>query len=54
MTKDDAISLIDAAKNELVNPVDLLHWVWLRVIINSIAPDEWEELIGRACEVMSK
>ena len=33
MTKADAIKLIDDHKNKLVDPVALLHWTWLRVII---------------------
>lgn len=54
MTQSDFLKLIDDSKNTLINPVDMLHWTWLRVIILSIAPDEWEELISRATETMSK
>lgn len=54
MDKNKAITLIDNHKNKLINPVEMLDWTWLRVIINSISPDEWEELNSRACEVMEK
>lgn len=54
MEQSEAINLIDNYKNKLINPVEMLDWTWIRVIINSISPDEWEELISRANEVMSK
>lgn len=54
MDQAKAIELIDRHKNILVHPVELLNWTWLRVILNSISPDEWEELNSRANEVMSK
>lgn len=54
MNQEEAIKLIDDYKNKLINPVEILYWTWLRVILNSISPDEWEELVSRATEVMSK
>lgn len=33
MTKDEAIAMIDKTKDGLINPVELLHWVWLRRLI---------------------
>lgn len=54
MDQLEAIKLIDNHKNKLINPIEMLNWTWLRVIINSISPDEWEELTDRASEVMSK
>lgn len=56
MNQDKAIELIDNHKNSktMVHPIELLNWTWLRVIINSISPDEWEELVSRANETMSK
>lgn len=54
MDQSEAIERIDNHKNNLIHPVELLKWTWLRVIINSISPDEWEELVSRANKVMSK
>lgn len=54
MEQQFAINMIDQHKNELINPVEMLNWTWLRVIINSISPDEWEEIVNRASEVTSK
>lgn len=50
----DFIKMIDDHKNKLVDPVELLNWTALRVILNLISPDEWEELNLRAMEIMSK
>lgn len=52
--QQDFIKMIDDHKNKLIDPVEMLNWTALRVILNSIAPDEWEELSSRATEVMSK
>lgn len=54
MNQAETIKLIDDHKNNLINPIEMLDWTWIRVIINSISPDEWEELNDRASEVMSK
>lgn len=52
--QSDFIKMIDTHKNKLINPVEMLHWTQLRVILNSISPDEWDELLSRANEVLSK
>ena len=54
MTKAEALALIDAHKNGLNNPVEMLQWTWLRVIINMITDDEWLECLIEAEEVMSQ
>lgn len=46
MTKEEALQLIDDHKNKLINPVEMLSWVHLRVVILNISEDEW----GKACE----
>lgn len=48
MTKEMALTLIDNHKNKLTNPVDMLEWTWLRVIINQLTDDEWYKLIEKA------
>jgi hypothetical protein len=54
VTKAEALLLIDNHKNALVNPLDLLHWTWLRVIVLKISDDEWEASVGRAVEVLAQ
>jgi hypothetical protein len=54
MRKDEAIALIDMAKQNLINPVDMLHWTWLRVIILQIPDEDWDKYVGKATEVLSQ
>ena len=54
MTKTDALNLIDDHKNKLINPVEMLHWTWLRVIILRIPDEHWEQYVEEACITMSK
>ena len=54
MTKKEAIRLIDNAKAGLIDPVEMLHWVWLRVIINAIPEDHWEQYVGEATVLLSR
>lgn len=53
MTKDDAIKMIDAHKNLLVNPIDMLHWTWLRVIILQIPDDQWNIYVEDAMGILT-
>ena len=54
MTRSQALALIDAHKNQLLNPVDMLHWTWLRVIINQMTDDEWNAVVEKAAEVLAR
>ena len=54
MRKAEALQLIDDHKNKLINPIEMLHWTWLRVMILKITDDEWEELVHRATDVLAK
>jgi hypothetical protein len=54
MTKNEALALIDNHKNRLTDPVEMLHWTWLRVIILKISYVEWEQYVERAKEVLSR
>lgn len=54
MTKEQAIAMIDEHKNKLVNPVEMLNWTWLRVIIDSLETDEWERACSNAESILSK
>jgi len=54
MSKDEALKTIDEYKNKLINPVDMLCWTWLRVIINQIPDDEWDGYVRLATKIMSR
>lgn len=54
MDKDLAIILIDKHKNALIDPVEMLNWTWLRVIISSIPDREWDKYNDAADEIMRK
>ena len=54
MTKQQALNLIDNHKNALVNPVEMLHWTWLRVIVLKIPDEDWERYVESAVEVLAK
>jgi hypothetical protein len=54
MTKIEALRLIDEHKNGLVNPVEMLDWVWLRVIIQEIDDDVWGAAVINATTHLSK
>jgi hypothetical protein len=54
MTKQEALDLIDAHKNKLVDPIEMLSWTWLRVVILNIPDDVWEDSLLKATEVLSQ
>ncbi len=54
MTKQHALDLIDKHKNALVNPVEMLHWTWLRVIVLQIPDIEWDVYRGQAEMILSR
>ena len=54
MTKDEALALIDAHKNALLNPVEMLNWTWLRVIVLNLSDDTWAEALERAHGTLSR
>lgn len=54
MTKTEALQLIDVHKNQLIDPVAILQWTWLRVIIHSISTTQWDVLVDKAEEIMSQ
>lgn len=53
MTKEDALLVIDNHKNKLLDPVEMLHWTWLRVIIANIPDGEWDAALEHAAETLS-
>lgn len=54
MTKEEALALIDIHKNTLVNPVEMLHWTWLRLIVLHVGDEAWELACVEAAEVASR
>ena len=48
MTKANAIKLIDEHKNKLLDPVEMLNWTWLRVIVNNLTDDAWNAALKKA------
>jgi hypothetical protein len=54
MTKQEALQLIDDHKNKLVNPVTMLHWAWLRVIILQIPDEAWEQYREQAQAILAR
>jgi hypothetical protein len=56
VSKEQALKMIDAHKSQrgMINPTELLHWTWLRVIINQIPEEDWEKYMAKAVEVMSR
>lgn len=54
MKKIEAIKLIDDHKNKMIDPVAMLHWSWLRVIVLQIPEAEWERYLENAIVVLSR
>ena len=54
MNQEQAVKLIDDHKNKLVDPVAMLQWVALRVIVNNVDKDAWAAAADRALEIMSR
>lgn len=55
MSKTEALALIDGHVKQLwQDPDKMLRWTWLRVIVNSIPEDSWENYLGDALEVLAK
>lgn len=48
MTRQEAINLIDEHKNGLIDPVQMLHWTWLRVVLRELPDEQWNAALERA------
>jgi len=53
MTREQAIELIDQHKNRLINPVEMLNWTWLRVIILNLSDEDWSRALDKAIPTLS-
>lgn len=57
MTKSDALKLIDEHKRNnkpFIDPLEMLHWTWLRVIVLHVEDNAWDEAMMKACEVLMR
>jgi hypothetical protein len=54
MLREDAVKMIDEHKNKLIDPVDMLNWTWLRVIVANISDGGWSEAHDRAEVILSR
>ena len=53
MTKEQALELIDEHKKKMKDPVEMLHWTHLRVIILNIPDEAWKEALQIALITLS-
>ncbi len=54
MTKIQALKIIDDHKNKMTDPLEMLDWTWLRVIIKEIPEDQWDKATGMAVEIIAR
>ena len=54
MDREIAIKLIDEHKNGLLNPVEMLDWTWLRIIINCLDQEAWDKAVDKGIELLSR
>ena len=54
MTKQEALDLIDAHKKDLFDPLEMLQWTYLRVIVLNIPDQAWEEALSLSHQILSR
>lgn len=54
MEKATALEMIDAHKNKLLHPVEMLQWTYLRLIVLSIPDEEWTKYVALADDIASR
>jgi hypothetical protein len=54
MTKDEVLTLIHSRVKVIVDPVELLNWTWLRVIILQIPETDWARYVSVAEGILSQ
>jgi hypothetical protein len=52
--KEDALKMIDGLNRKIINPVEMLDWVTLRVIILQIPKRDWEIYRELAKDLLSR
>jgi hypothetical protein len=53
MDKQKILEMIDDHKNKLIDPVEMLNWVWLRVFINQIPDEDFHRYMEQTAKVCS-
>lgn len=48
------LKLIDEHKNKLIDPVEMLHWTYLRLFILSVSDAEYDRAMGEVLKEASK
>ena len=54
MTKNQALKMIDDHKNKMTDPLEMLDWAWLRVIVSEIPDVHWEYATDRAVVILAR
>lgn len=55
MKRLEAIRIIDEHKNTLIDdPVKMLDWTWIRVILSHLPDTEWDAAVDRAMPDLSR
>jgi hypothetical protein len=52
MQKKEALELIDGLNRKIINPVEMLDWVTLRVIILQIPEEDWDAYMEEAAKIL--
>ncbi len=55
MKKRDAIKMIDERCTKvLLDPVEMLNWMWLRTIISCLSDEAWEACVEDATRILAR
>lgn len=54
MDKEAALQMIDGLNRKIINPVEMLDWVTLRVILLQIPEEDWEAYREKAAVILSR
>lgn len=54
MPQSQILKLIDDHKNKLIDPVEMLHWTWLRVFIANMSAEDYNKHMDAAKEILCR
>jgi len=54
MTKNEALQLIDNHRDTMTDPVAMLRWTYLRVVILKLPEETWNVAVDNAEETLSR
>lgn len=52
--REEFLRLIDEHKNKLIDPVEILHWTYLRLFILHVSDAEVDRAMGLVLQDLSK